>query len=171
MEFLEMAKKRFSVRKYLTQPVEDDKLALILEAGRVAPTAANRQPQELIVVRSAEAQAKLKKAANTYGAPLAIIVCGNRATVWKRPFDGKLHHDVDASIVTDHMMMEATELGLGSLWICYFNPELLKSEFNIPDDIEPVNILAIGYAAPDATPTERHSSRKPLTETVHYETY
>ena len=171
MEFIELARSRFSVRKYTPDPVEDDKLSLILEAGRVAPTAANRQPQVLIVVGTPEAHEKLARAANIYHAPVAIIVCGDRSTVWKRPFDGKLHHDVDASIVTDHMMLQAAALGLGSLWVCYFDPTVLKAEFGIPEYVEPVNILAIGYSAPDAVPSERHSSRKPLSETVHYDKY
>lgn len=89
--------------------------------------------------------AKLGRSANLYGAPLALIVCTNRNTVWKRPFDGKQTTDIDASIVTDHMMLQATALGLGSVWICYFQPDVLREEFQIPDNLEAVNILAIGY--------------------------
>jgi nitroreductase len=172
MNFLELAKKRFSVRKFQAKKVENEKLLQILEAGRVAPTAANFQPQRIIVVRGDAGLAKLKKAANIYEAPLAVIVCADHHAAWKRPFDGKGMVDIDASIVTDHIMMEATDLGLGTVWICYFNPDVLRKEFNIPDHIEPVNILAIGYAAGQIASPDRHDKdRKPMQETVFYESF
>lgn len=139
----------------------------ILEAGRVAPTAANYQPQRIIVVREEAGLARLKKAANIYEAPLAVIVCADHNAAWKRPFDGKGMVDIDASIVTDHMMMEATDLGLGTVWICN-----LRKEFNIPEHIEPVNILAIGYPAGQIAPPDRpDKARKPMQETVFYESF
>lgn len=172
VSFLELAKRRYSVRKYEARPVEDEKLMKILEAGRVAPTAVNYQPQRLIVVREKAGLEKLKKAANIYDAPLAIIVCADHNVAWKRPFDGKNTVDIDASIVTDHMMLQATELGLGTVWICYFKPDVLRKEFNIPDNVEPVNILAVGYTAGEAASAERHgTARKPLKETVFFETF
>ena len=172
MEFLELAKRRYSVRSYQTKQVEEDKLKKILEAGRVAPTGANRQPHRLIVVREAQGLEKLKKAANVYGAPLAVIVCADHDTSWKRSFDRKDVADIDASIVTTHMMLEAAELELGTIWICHFNPEVLKKEFNIPGNIEPVNILGIGYAGGVAQSPDRHDSlRMPLEDFVYYESY
>jgi len=172
MDFLELAKKRYAVRSYETRGVEEGKLMTILEAGRVAPTGANRQPQRLIVVREAAGLAKLGKAANVYGAPLAIIVCADKTSVWTRSFDGKRIHEIDASIVTDHMMLQATELGLGTIWICRFDPDIIVSEFNLPDDVEPINILAIGYATGEAASPDRHDkTRKPLAEIVSYETF
>jgi nitroreductase len=172
MDFLELAKKRYSVRQYQTRKVEEEKLARILEAGRVAPTGANMQPQRLIVVKEDEGLVKLKKAGNVYGAPLAIIICGDKNSVWKRPFDGKTLLDIDTSIVTDHMMLQATELGLGTIWVCYFKPDVIKKEFNLPDDIEPINILGIGYAAGESASPERHDkTRKPLKALVWYETF
>ena len=172
MTFLELAKKRFSVRRFEAKKIEEEKLMQILEAGRVAPTAANYQPQRIIVVREDAGLAKLKNAANVYEAPLALIVCADHHVAWKRPFDGKGMVDIDASIVTDHMMMEATELGLGSVWICYFKPDIVRRDFNIPDHVEPVNILAIGYAAGQIASPGRHgTARKPLEETVSYESF
>jgi len=172
MSFLELAKKRYSVRKFEAKKVEEEKLLQILEAGRVAPTAANYQPQRIIVVREAPGLSKLKKAANIYEAPLAVVVCADHSSAWKRPYDGKGMVDIDATIVTDHMMMEATELGLGTVWICYFKPDVLRKEFNIPDYVEPVNILAIGYAAGQIASPDRHDqARKPLQETVSYESF
>jgi len=172
MNFLELAKKRYTVRTYDGKLVEEEKLLSILEAGRVAPTAANFQPQRLLVIREKEGMEKLKKGCKTYDAPLAIIVCSDHSATWKRPFDGKDTADIDASIVTDHMMLEATKLELGSVWICYFDPTVIKKEFNIPEGFEPINILCIGYSTgPSESPDRHDDKRKPLDHTVFYETF
>lgn len=175
MHVLDTAKKRYTARAYTGQTVEREKLDQILEAAHVAPTGANRQPQRLIVVQSEEGLVKIGAAANLYGAPLAIIVCSDTNETWERPFDGKKLTDIDASIVADHMMLAATELGLNSVWVCYFKPDVIRREFKLPDNLEPVNILGIGYAdthgAPAPSP-DRHSDpkvRKPLSQTVFYE--
>ena len=169
MEFLDLAKKRYSVRKYQPRKVEEEKLLRILEAGRVAPTAANMQPQQLIVVRETEGLEKLSKAAKIYSAPLAIIVCGDHNKAWKRPYDGKDTVDIDTSIITDHMMLQATELGLGTVWVCYFKADVVKEEFGLPENIEPVNILVIGYAEGESASPDRHDkARLPLKDIVVY---
>jgi nitroreductase len=170
MNFLEIAKKRYSVRSYTSQKVEEEKLDKILQAAHVAPTAANLQPIHLIVVQGKDGLEKIGKAANIYGAPLAVIVCANHNKAWVRPFDNKQTTDIDASILTDHMMIEATELGLGSVWVCYFKPDIIRKEFNLPDNLEPVNILAIGYSNEEAADPERHSqTRIPVEQLVSYE--
>lgn len=172
MNFLELAKKRYSVRKYEDKRVEAEKLLKILESARIAPTAANFQPQRLLIIQEKESLEKLKKAGNVHGAPLAIIVCSDHSTSWKRSLDGKDTADIDASIITDHMMLEATELGLGTIWICAFDPSIIKKEFNIPENFEPINILGIGYSAAPAESPDRHDNkRKPLDSTVFYETF
>ncbi|MGN1282105.1 MAG: nitroreductase family protein [Succinivibrio sp.] len=145
MATLDTAKKRFSVRSYTDRKIPDDVLSRILEAGRIAPTAANFQPCRVLVIQSEQALAKLNKGANTYNAPLAFLVLSDTNRTWKRPFDGKRCTDIDASIVTTHMMLQATDENLGSVWICYFKKDVIKQEFNIPDNYEPVNILAVGY--------------------------
>ena len=170
MDFLELAKKRYSVRSYLDRKVEAEKLEKILQAAHVAPTAANRQPIRIIAVQEKEGLEKIGKAANIFGAPLAMIVCADHDKAWVRPYDNKQTNDIDASILTDHMMLEATELGLGSVWVCYFKPDVIRKEFNLPDNLEPVNILAIGYAGGEAADPERHSqTRIPVGELVSCE--
>ena len=182
MDFLTLAKKRYSVRAYTKQKVEKEKLDAILEAAHVAPTGGNCQPQHLIVVQSDEGLRKIGKATNIYGAPLAIIVCSDTNKVWTRPFDDKKLTDIDASIITDHMMMEATYLGLGSVWVCYFKPDILKAEFKpdilkaefrIPANLEPVNILVLGYADTSrekALSADRHAKmRNSLSAMVSFE--
>lgn len=169
MSFLSLAKSRCSVRKYQDRRVEPEKLEKMIEAAHAAPTAANLQPVRLIIVQEEAGLHSIGKAADIYNAPLAIIVCSDHAKAWTRPFDGKKTVDIDASILTDHMMLEAAELGLGSVWICYFEPDIIKREFRLPDGLEPVNILAVGYA--DAAPAdpERHASQRiPIDELVRY---
>ena len=158
MDFLDLAKKRYSVRSYKKTPVEEEKVACILEAARVAPSAANLQPTRLVVIDNAEGMEKLSRAANVYSAPLAITVCADHAKAWKRPADGKSTVDIDASIATDHMMMEATSLGLGSVWICWFDPEVVAHEFGLPET--PINVLAIGYSDEPAKSPDRHATER-----------
>ena len=115
MSLLDIAKKRYSVRKYEDKPVEKEKLEKILACAHVAPTAANLQPVKLLVVQDKERLKSIAKAGNIYNAPLAIIVCADHSKAWTRPFDNKQTTDIDASILTDHMMLQATELGLGTV--------------------------------------------------------
>jgi nitroreductase len=170
MEFLDIAKKRYSARSYNGKKVEPEKLNKILEAAHVAPTAANLQPVHLLVVQEEEGLAKISKAGNIYNAPLAIIVCADHSTAWVRPFDKKQTCDIDASILTDHLMLQATELGLGTVWVCYFKPDVISKEFNLPDNLEPINILVMGYTDTKPESLERHNkTRIPLSELVSYE--
>lgn len=158
MEFSKLISQRHSVRNYLPDKVEVEKRNEILESGRIAPTAANLQPVKVLVVEEETNLAKLERAANIYHAPLAFIVCADHNIAWKRPFDGKQTTDIDASIVTDHMMLQAEELGLGSVWICYFKHDVVREKFNIPDNLEVVNILAVGYADERKTPEKIRKS-------------
>ena len=170
MDFMELAKRRCSVRAYEDRKVEPEKLERILEAARIAPTAKNLQPVKLLAVQSGEGLEKVGKAANIYGAPLAIIVCADHQRAWTRPFDSKRSTDIDASILPDHMMLEATELGLGSVWICFFKPDVLREEFSLPEHLEPVNILAVGYASGAPASPDRHDkTRVPMEKLVSYE--
>lgn len=171
MDFLTLAKSRYSARAYQDRKVEAEKLEKILLAAHVAPTAANRQPVRLLVVQKEEGLQKIAKSANLYGAPLAVIVCADHSKVWTRSCDGKNTAQIDASILTDHMMLEATDLGLGSVWICAFSPESIRKEFSLPDTLEPVNILAVGYPSQPPADPERHAvKRAALREMVSYET-
>lgn len=172
MDFLALAKKRYACRKYQDRKVEPEKLQQILEAGRVAPTGANRQPQRLVVVQSKEGMERLARCTRDFGAPLAIIVCADTDEVWTRKYDGKKIGDIDASIVTDHMMLCAASLGLDTLWMCMFKPEAVRAEFHLPEHVEPVNILLIGYGDGEPASPDRHDTqRKPLSETVFMETF
>ena len=170
MKFIELAKKRYSCRKFSTKKIEQPCIVEILEAAHVAPTAANRQPQRLIVVHEVEGLAKIAKTANIYSAPLAIVVCAETEKAWVRPFDKKNAADIDTAIITDHMMLQATDMGLDSLWVCHFDPQIIKAEFNIPADYDAVSILAIGYNEGGVLSVDRHrTSRNPIDSYVFYE--
>lgn len=167
MEFMELVRKRYSSRAYRPEPVEGEKVMSILEAGRLSPTAVNAQPVRVVAVRSEEGLSKVSEAANIYGAPLALIVCADRDSAWVRNHDGMNSYEIDASIVTTQMMYEATDLGLGSVWICWFKPDVLSGSFGLPDNMIPVNILAVGYS--DDTTSRNKGNRIPMDEFARFE--
>lgn len=166
MDFNELVVRRYSSRKYKPDKVEDEKVRSILEAGRMAPSARNDQPSRVIAVRSKEGLAKLEEAAHIYDAPLAFIICADRDKAWTRSYDGMKTTDIDASIVTTQMMYEATDMDLGTLWICMFKPDILRRNFDIPENLIPVNILAVGYR--DDQTSKNHGIRIPMDEFVRY---
>ena len=165
--FFELASERYSVRGYSSQPIEPEKLDLILEAGRIAPTACNNQPQRIKVITAGEELAKIDECTPCrFGAPAILLVCYDKTVCWKREFDGALSGEVDASIITTHMMLAAHDLGLGSCWVMYFNPAKTIELFALPDTIAPVAMLPVGYPAKDAAASEGHYDRLPLEKTL-----
>jgi nitroreductase len=170
--FLDLAKSRYSVRKYENKVVEAEKLTAILEAGRVAPTAANQQPCIFLVLNNKESIERVYKACRPHGAPLVIIICADKTSAWVRPFDKANMSEIDSTIAADHMMMCAQDLGLSSCWITYFDPAIVRKEFNMPDNVVPINILAIGYGADEPQSPDRHAeTRKPLDSIVKYSSF
>jgi len=168
-DFLELAKARYSVRKFTGEPVRAEDLEKILEAGLAAPTAVNFQPFRVFVLSSEEALEKLRRCTKCdFGTKTALFVCASKAESWKRPFDGASAGWVDASIVTTHMMMEAADLGVGSTWVMWFDPDAARREFELPEDLEPVAFLVMGYPAPDAAPSKNHAASKAPEDVVKY---
>ena len=169
MDFLKLAEDRFSVRGFSDKKVGKDVIEKILRAGQVAPTACNYQPQRVFVIESDESLEKLKKCTGShYNAPLALLVCYDKNECWKRSYDGKPSGDIDASIVCTHMMLEAAELGVGSTWVMHYDPETVKSEFELPDNLESTAILVLGYAKDGLTPNPMHYKIKPTEDTVKF---
>lgn len=172
MELMQVIKDRYSVRSFSDAAVEDEKIGMILEAGRLAPTACNIQPQKILVLRTKESLALWQKCTGChFNEQLVMIICYDMTQSWKREYDGQDSGITDASIVTTHMMLEATELGIGSTWIMYFDPAAVREEFGIPDYLVPVSVLAMGYPSEDARPSQRHPFRKALSQTVEYDTF
>ncbi len=166
MDFYDVIQRRRSVRAYRKDPVEDEKLERVLNAARVAPSAANRQPVHLYVVRSEALRAKMLE---VYGqqwfvdAPVIICACALTSRAWVRG-DGKSYADVDVAIAMDHLILAAEAEGLGTCWIGAFKADKARAALNLPKDQEPVAMTPLGYAAGPPRPTVR----KPLDEMIEY---
>jgi len=168
--FLDLARQRYSCRSYDSRPVEDENLEMVLEAGRVAPSAVNFQPWHFYVISEPRDLEKIHAVYHREWfrtAPCVIIVCGDHNQAWKRK-DGKDHTDIDVAITVDHMTLQATELGLATCWICNFDPVLTRELLQLPDHLEPAVILPLGYPLDKADPDRHGEKRKPLSEIVTY---
>jgi nitroreductase len=163
MDFQELIRKRYSVRAYKPDPVEHEKLARILEAARLAPTAANRQPFRVIVITAKGREAELRK---IYGrewftqAPLILAVCAVPGESWVRTYDGWNAAEVDATIAMTHIVLAAAEEGLGTCWIAAFNPRAAREVLSLPPEVVPSAFTPLGYPADTASPKKR----RPLSE-------
>ena len=168
--FLQLAKERFSVRYYAKTPVEQEKIDAILEAARVAPTAKNLQPFQIYVLKSEEAIAKINKLSRcAYNAPVVFLVCYDKSKAWVSPFDANDNSGVmDASIVGTHMMLEATDQGLGSCWVKFFDPKKVAAAFGIPGNLTPSFLLDVGYPLKGATPNKMHFERREVKDFAVY---
>jgi nitroreductase len=163
MDFSTLTALRYSVRKFKDLPVEQEKIELLLEAARIAPTAGNRQPQRLTLITGPEDLEKIDRCtACRFGAPGVFLICYDRTQCWVRPFDGQDSGLVDVSIVTAHLMFQAVELGLGTTWVMFFDPAAVVTEFKLPESLVPAALLIFGYPADDAAPADRHYQRLPL---------
>ncbi|MBQ3664250.1 MAG: nitroreductase family protein [Clostridia bacterium] len=167
MSFLELAKNRYSERFFDPSPVEKDKLDKILEAGRIAPTACNYQPQHFYVIRSGEALATLKKVTYFhYNAPVMILVCYDARKVWRTENDRYYRNynsgEQDASIAAATMMYEAEELGIHTIWIRGFDSKTVVDAFGLPDYMIPVMMLGLGYPNARAKAHQWHFVREPI---------
>ena len=167
MEYEKVIRERKATRLFSKKSVEQDKIDMILEAGRVAPTAKNSQAFKIYVVNTEEGLAKIDKATICrYKAPLVFIICGDKAKAYKK--DNEPKYEIDACIVTTHMMLEATNVGLDNIWIEMFKEDVLRSEFDIPENLVPVALLPVGYKAKLCPPSPLHKIRKNIQELVIY---
>jgi nitroreductase len=167
MEFSDLITERYSVRGYSDEPVSEDDLNYILEAARMAPTAANRQPFQLIVIHTEGRKEELRRIYDKdwfVEAPLIIVACGLPSKAWVR-HDKANFTNVDVSIVMDHLILAAADRGLGTCWIGAFDPEAAREILELPDEVEPIVMTPVGH--PTTSPTKK--KRKPLSELVRYE--
>jgi nitroreductase len=166
MDFFDLIDQRYSVRAYKADAVEEDKLRKVLEAGVIAPTACNLQPFRLVVMRTQDHLDALKKVYRQsffVQAPLIIGIYEDTKAAWVRK-DGKNYADVDASIAMDHMILAATELGLGTCWIGAFDAQAARDLAGLGEGFEPVAFTPLGYPAS----TRPVKQRKPLEDMVTY---
>lgn len=171
MDFQELAEKRYSCRDYKPDPVEEEKLNLILEAARLAPTAANRQPFQIIVVPTEGREDELARIYNRdwfTQAPLVLCACGIPEDGWVRHrYDDQNYTTVDVAIVVDHITLQAADIGLGTCWIAAFNPRAARDVLAIPEGVEPIAFTPLGYP----NDSWQKKKRKPLEELVRYQTW
>lgn len=171
MNFLELAKNRYSERNYKSDPVSENDLKYILEAGRIAPSAVNYQPWKFLVIQD---PLILKGVHELYHrnwfrqAPVVIIILADHRASWKRA-DGKDHADIDTAIAADHMTLAAADRGLATCWVCNFDKEKTVRHFNLPEHLEPIVFLPLGIPAGEHNSNRHNEMRKPLSEIVFFE--
>jgi nitroreductase len=173
MEFIDLAKRRYSARGFLPKQIDDGKLLKVLEAGRVAPSAVNIQPWHFIVLKDDENKRRIYPAYKREWlkeAPVIIVICGDHSVSWKRS-DGKDYCDIDIAIAVDHMTLQASELELGTCWVCNFDKNKVSQALNLPDSIEPIVILPLGFPSDNVDENRHLIKRKSIGEIVHWEKY
>lgn len=168
MDFLSLAKSRYSVRNYKDTQIEKEKLGKILEAGHIAPTAKNQQSPRIYVIQSKEGIEKIRALTKcAYNAPTVMIIAYEESEQYFNEMEEEISSgQQDASIVATHMMLEAASLGIGSVWVDVFPNTKTAKEFNLPPTVKPVCLMPMGYAADDAKPSPRHEMYRPLEEMV-----
>lgn len=169
MEFTEVVKNRYSCKKYDGKQISTEQLDAVLQAGRLAPTAKNLQGQRIYVVQSAEGLAKIDELTPCrYGAPTVLVVAFDKNSVFVYPGEEANSGVEDASIVATHMMLAATNTGVDSCWLNFFDPAAVAKAFDLPENEQVLMLLDLGFAAEGFAPLPNHTSRKPLEETVKY---
>lgn len=166
--FYSLVNDRYSCRAYTPEPVSRELLLAVLDTARLAPSACNRQPWQFIVADTQELREAVCAAYSrdwVKDVQTFIIACGDHSKAWHRE-DGKDHTDVDVAIAVEHICLAATSLGLSTCWICNFDAGSVRRSFNIPEDLEPVAIIPVGYAVPGTPLPEK--KRKPLDEIVRW---
>ena len=170
MKFAQLIRTRYSVRAYQSREIEEDVLRRVLEAFVLAPTAANRQGIGLVVTHTEGKQKALKRIYRpewfASQPPIVLCACAIPAECWSRR-DGKNYADVDVTIAMDHLILAATEEGLGTCWVGAFDPAAAREVLGLPDGVEPVAFTPLGYPADSPKP----KLRKRLEQLVHYETW
>ena len=149
MNFLDLVKLRYSVREFDKRPIEQEKLDYIMECVRLAPSAVNLQPWRFRVVSdkpTLEALASCYKRDWLATAPCIIVACCDHEQSWHRRADNKDFGEVDVAIAIEHICLAACEQGLGSCWVCNFNADLCREKLSLPENLEPIALVPLGYA-------------------------
>lgn len=167
-DFLSLAKERYSVRKYQDKAIEPEKMEKILEAAKVAPTAANHQPFRIYILKSAEALKTIREITPcAFNAPVVLLMTYNKDEQWKNNQEpGIAAGEEDVSIVATHIMLEAWDLGIASCWVNAFPNSKAAGAFHIPENEKVVLLMPLGYAAPEARPAAMHTQYRAMNEVV-----
>ncbi|MGB9742917.1 MAG: nitroreductase family protein [bacterium] len=171
MEFYEVIRRRMSVRAYKPDPVPDEVLNRILEAGRLAPSAKNLQPWKFIVVRDDKIRQELVPACRNQAfiaqAPLVICACALLEQAWKGMGGYWSAAEVDVTIALEHIILAAANEGLGTCWIGAFTESEVRRVLAIPEGVKPVALTPLGYPAQEPKPRPR----KEIKEIVCFDHY
>lgn len=169
MELEKIMKERYSVRSFQDKPIEQEKIEELLRVLSTIPTAMNAQPVRVYVLSSIESLEKIGKLAHTYQAKTVLLITVDMEKVWKNPLEKDYNtSEMDGSIACTYFMLKAVKLGLGSVWIRYFNREEIKETFSLPKHIQPICLLALGYPSEDSKPSLRHKAKQPLEDLITY---
>ena len=170
MTFLQLAEKRYSVKSFKDQKVEEDKLQKILLAGKLAPTAKNNQPQKIYIIQSEEGLKKINELSPCiYGAKTVFLLGYDSTLEWNSIFEEGVHSGVeDISIVATHMMLEAADLGVGTCWVNYFPNTKTRDAFNLPETFVPVLLMPVGYPDEKGIPLLNHTKFRDDSEMIEY---
>jgi nitroreductase len=171
-QYYELVCKRYSCRAYdPTREVSDELVRAVVETAQLAPSACNRQPWRFVAVRDAVRRGRMlaKSRPAFIDAPVLLVACGLRSQAWVRPADGKNHTDVDLAIAIEHMCLAATSLDLATCWVCSFDVDAVRKELSLPDDVEPVALIPLGFAAPGTSISAK--VRKPIDEILKWENF
>lgn len=168
MELETAIKSRYSVRKFKPDMISDEELNMILEAGMAAPTGCNYQPQRVYVLKSETAIAKIRRLCRSaFNAPVVLIIALDENADWKNPYEEGYRAGIqDVSIVADHMMLTAWDIGVGSCWVNAFRPSDVKAAFSLPENETPVLLLPLGYPSEDSQPSKLHAASKDPEEII-----
>lgn len=167
MKFNDVIRKRTATRKFSDKKISQGDISKILEAGNLAPTAKNLQPQFIYVVISEEELKKIDKITPCrYNAQCCLLVCSDKEKAFHK--DDYSTFEIDATIVATHMILEATNLNIDSTWIEAFDINKVKDIFNLDDNMEPVCIINLGYKTSDCPENPLHNQRKNINEIVKY---
>ena len=161
MEFKKIISDRETVRKFDGRKPTEPQLAAILEAGRIAPTAGNKQPQRVYVLESQEALHKMDQAHPCrYGASTVLMVCAD--TDVALTYLGKSAYEVDASIAATHMLLAAYDAGVDSAWLGIFEPKKVQEIFSLPENIVPVAFIDLGFRTADYKGNPMHGQKNAM---------
>ena len=167
--FLKLSESRFSVRDYSQKPIEQEKIDSLLKVAQLSPTAANKQPQKIYIITKEEDKQKLKTVTKyTFNAPMFFLVCCDKTKAWKHRTEDYYSTEIDGSIVATNIILEAHDLGLGSVFVRSFQTEKIKELFGIPQNMVPIALLPLGYPKEGTKPSETHFQRKSVKEMVEY---
>ena len=171
-QFYNLVASRYSCRKYTSAPVDRELIMAVLDTARLAPSACNRQPWQFLVLDTPESRQPVLDCYDREwmkNIPAFIVALGLKDEAWVRQYDGKNHVDIDLAIAVEHICLSASSLGLGTCWICHFDPRLLSEKLGLPDNVEPIAIVPVGHPDPDAAVPQKN--RKSFDEIVKWEKY